>query len=359
MSTVFMMRFNDRQAGVIADESTWHLSFKYGYRRSNYGDHVLPLLDEKRTERTGCAAVYAGVGFPCFHFEVVEHARKILSSAGEPQFSDVEDVSELVYREYQKAHGRMVDDLVRFLSGFDRDEMNALSFHRDGRDFEIRQEAVLQEAKKIVSYQNKSDHMRRIFDNEAAVVGYSPRHGIQGFLMTPHNKEMEFAYSLFVLGAGSQIASHVFGEIAATMDLDKRRKGFSMREGLADLLTIAVNTRTFQSRMGGYFQLLLVDGEAGEPRKILTEIADHRVKLASEIACAFSWEFLEKSAAERLMSAVLLEGMQLDEAEQEMFSASADSALLRRCLTGYKPPHCRFTRKKILEGEPHDIHQCH
>lgn len=336
MSTVFMMKFNDEQGAMIADESTWHLSFKYGYRRANYGDHVMPLLDAAGIQRHGIAAVYGGVGFPSLHFEVVENAQAALREDTDLVGSSLEQLSEVVFARYQQAHRRMIDDRLRFLFGINCNELNALSFNRNGRDFQINQETVIEDAKKILHYQEKSDPMIRIFENTAAVMGYSEREGIQAYYLSSDHKGLDFAYALAVLGEGNQVASHIFGKIATTMDLPERRRGFSLVDGLAILLDVAANTARFQGKMGGYFQLALIDGRAPTTAQKILEISDHRLKLATEIAMAHSWKLLSRPVALELIEGLILRDMPFDDAEQQLFSKASDSNMLRLGLMGYK-----------------------
>lgn len=345
-----MMRFNDRQGAVIADESTWHLGLKYNYRRSNYGDHIFPLFSTETVQRSGMAAVYAGLGFPSFHFEAAENARVLLNGP-QANLSSLQQVSNVVFQEYQKVHERMVSDRMRILFGFTRDEMNSLSCQRDGRAVTIKQEAVIQEAKKTATSQERAESMQRITENTGAVIGYTPREGLQSYYMYSSNKGIDFAYPLCVLGHGNQIGSHIYGEIAHRMNLQQRREGFDLSTGLAFLLEVAVKTMMFECQMGGYFQLVVVDGCAGKPEQMVVEHADHRLKLATEITAASVWELLDKETAFALIRGLLLDKMPFEQAEEELFKKCKDMPLLTRYLIGYKPKQERFPGYQKLQQE--------
>jgi hypothetical protein len=359
-----MMRFNDRQGAVIADESTWHLGFKYGYRRSNYGDHIFPLLHKETMQRTGVAAVYAGLGFPSFHFEAAEHARSLLNGA-QASFASLQEISNVLFQEYQKVHERMVNDRMRLMFGFSRDELNSLSCQRDGRSVSIKQEAVIQDAKKTATAQERTEALQRITENTGGIMGYTPREGLQSYYVDASHKGLGFAYPLSVFGHGDQIGNHIYGEIAHRMNLHERRAGFDLATGLVFLLEVAVKTAMFECQMGGYFQLVIVDGCAAKPENMVVEIADHRLKLAGEITSACVLELLDRETASGLIRGLLLENMTFAEAEETLFKKCQDVPLLTRYLIGYKPSQERFPGFSKLQQElntkdaKHDDNQCH
>ncbi len=341
VSTAFMMRFNNEQGAIIADESTWHLSFKYGYRRCNYGDHVLNLTDPSMIERTGTVAAYAGVGFPSYHFEVVEKMRALLgSSQMNKTLSSLKQLSNEVAINSQQVHERMLNDRMRFLYGFNRDELNALAFEKEGISYDINQKSVIAEAKKILAYGDKSDAMVRIFENQGAIMGYTPEEGIQAYSFSPQHKSINLDYYVNVLGEGSQIASHIFGQVALTKALSERRQGFSMEEGLSVLLQVVSQTKRFQGKMGGYLQLIIIDGKASSPEKKMREFSDHRLRLASEVASAVYWNLLSSSAGQSLIEDLLLHDLDFFAGEDRLWQECTDSKKLEMYLMGYKAkPH--------------------
>lgn len=362
-----MMRFNDSQGAVIADESTWHLGLKYNYRRSNYGDHIFPLLKKETMQRTGIAGVYAGLGFPSFHFEAAENARVILNGT-QANFASLQEISTVVFQEYQKVHERMISDRMRLLFGFSRDEFNSQSCQRDGRTVSIKQESVLQEARKTALSQEKAESMQRITENTSGLLGFSQREGLQAYFLYAGQKGLDFAYPLCTLGHGSQIASHIYGEIAHRMNLQQRRTGFDLPTGLSFLLEVAVKTAMFECQMGGYFQLVIVDGCATQPEQMVVEFADHRLKLVTEITAAFVWELLDQETAFSLTRGLLLENLALDKAEDELWTKCKNAQVLTRYLIGYKPQQERFPGARQLEktlnaatkgGAKNDHDQCH
>ncbi|MBI2568793.1 MAG: hypothetical protein HYV63_17375 [Candidatus Schekmanbacteria bacterium] len=340
MATVLLMRFNHDQGAALADESTWHMSFKYGYRRSNLGDAIFSLLAGDAGEGAGVTALYAGVGFPSFHREVADRSVGLLAgpppAAGEPPRS-VRNLSALVFSQYQHVHRRMVDDRLRFLWGFGLDGLNSLTLNRGGVSDTIAQEAIIAEAKKIAANSEHSDPQLRIFSNNGAVLGHSAREGLQAYSMSGEQCALDLTSAVTVLGDGDQVATHAFGRFAHAMNLQQRRDGWELADGLLVLLQVATETTEFQVRMGGYYQLGIVDGATSRPGARLRRHDGHRLKLASEVARAVSWKQLERAAGVELVGGLLLGDEDFDDCERRMFAGARDAAALRHRLHGFKP----------------------
>lgn len=180
---------------------------------------------------TNFASVYAGVGFPSLHFEVVLKARKRLEEEG--IFGDLDKVSSVVEDIYQDVHGRFINDKLRFLFGFTRDELNRCEFEFMGKKYKINQDLVVKEAKKILKYQDKSDAYHRIFDNEGLVMGYDKENGIRAYHISNEGRSLDFAYPFDAIGPGKEIGTKIFADTNARMHLEERRRGFEFVDSWA------------------------------------------------------------------------------------------------------------------------------
>jgi len=336
LATVFFMKFNRDQGALIADEMTWHLGFKYGYRPSRYGDIILNLLDDKTSMDRDFSAVYAGVGFPSMHYEVALKARALLKK-DKKNYNDVEKLSIAVEDIFQGVHERLINDKLRFLFGFDRDELNQGKFRMNGKDYEIKQEAVISEAKKILKYQDRQEAYHRIFDNEGVLMGYDKANGIRAFHIENQGRGMEFAYPFDAIGPGKEIGTKLFADINYRMKLDDRRAGFGFSDGLFLLLNAFVESYDFNMKTGGYFQVFLIDGRRETLKTLTKEINDHRCHLVAEVTRAYRWGFLNRAASQSMINRLLIDGEEWEPIEQEMFASSSDPAMLKKYLMGFKP----------------------
>lgn len=332
MSTVMAMKLNDHQALVIADESSWHLSHVFGYRRANVGDSVGVLVPPEVTAAHGLAAVYGGVGFPSFHDEVARRARAHLEAADE-QAAGNAGAERAVAGAFARTHARMIDDKLRFDYGFTLDELNARAYTRDGVRHAIAQEAVVGAARALAAGGVPTNAATRLFSNRGLLVSRDPDKGVQCWYLEPHGCHLAWATPLAVVGDGDGLASHLMAQYQERRDIARRRKGFPVRQGLFVAMRIAAELHARVGSMGGYLQLVLVDGARGT-RELMAD-ASH---LALEVARAQIWGFLDREVAEELVARLVLEGADDADVEEEMFARAGDgAATLERYLMGFKP----------------------
>lgn len=336
MATVIFMKFNDEQGALVADESTWHLGFKYGYRRSNYGDSIFNLLSDEKSRKFNMSAVYAGVGFPSFHYEVARKSKDLLDSNIE-NYKTLHLIGEKIHQIYQSIHKRYVDDKLKFLFDFDSDQLNSVCFKKGEKDYEIKQDGIISEAKKIIKYQDKSPGANRVFDNSGFLMGYDKRNGINGYWMDKDRNTMDFASNMGVIGYGEQVAIHVFSNVVSKMNLTQRRIGFDMMDGLYLLLCCALEIKNTNYRLGGYFQITLIDGSKKYFKTTTKEILNHNAHLVSEIVQANLWGFINKKDTYEFIQKLLFEDTDYNMVEQEFFNKVSNPDMVKKYLMGYKP----------------------
>jgi len=336
VATVFFMKFNREQGALAADEMSWHLGFKYGYRPSRYGDNILNLLDEEFTSKHNFAAVYSGVGFPSFHFEVARKAREVLKKKNE-LIGDLDKTSEEVQNIYQEVHGRLINDKLRFNFGFDRDQLNNGKFKFDGKDLDIKQEAVIQEARKILKHGCMDEAYHRIFDNEGIVMGYDKENGIRAYHIGNDGRGLDFAYPFDAIGPGKELGTRVFADTSYRMQLNQRRVGFNFSDGLFLLINAFVESYDFNIRVGGNFQVFLIDGKRELFPKIIKEGSDHNCHLTAEVARAYRWGYISREQAQPMIDRLLIHSEEWQPIEKELFEIASDPAMLKKYLLGYKP----------------------
>jgi 20S proteasome alpha/beta subunit len=332
------MKFNRNQGALVGDEMSWHLGFKYGYRPSRYGDQILNLLDGNSPGGQDFSAVYAGVGFPSLHFEVARLARKALAQK-EGNACDLDRTGEMVQDVFQQVHARMINDKLRFFFGLDRDELNRLKFTFDGKEYTIGQESVINEAKKILKYQDKSEAYHRIFDNEGLLMGYDKENGIRAYHVSNEGRGLDFAYPFDALGYGKEIGTKVFADTSYRMHLDERRKGFSLSDGLFLLMNGFVEAYDFNNKTGGYIQVVFIDGAREYFDGITGEVNDHRAFLSAEVIRAYRWGYIGREAAQDMVFRLLVKGEEWEPLEAELFAKASDPAALKKHLMGFKPSH--------------------
>jgi len=336
MATIFFMKFNQEQGALVSDETTWHLGFKYGYRPSKYGDSILNLLDKDFSSKHNFVAVYGGVGFPSFHFEVARLAKFAIKS-NTTFIGDLDKVSSLVEDAFQKVHTRFINDKLNFLFGFGLDQLNSGKFDFNGKSYEIKQEAVINEAKRILKFKDKSSAYKRIFDNEGLVMGYDKNNGIRAYHISNQGRALDFAYPFDAIGFGKEIGTKIFADINYRMQLEERRRGFNFSDGLFILMNCFVEAYDFNIRTGGYLQLFMIDGKREIFKDLTCEINDHRSFLSAEVIRAYRFGYIKREVAQNFIDKLLIYGENWELIEEELFKEALDPIKLKKYLMGYKP----------------------
>jgi hypothetical protein len=336
LATIFYMKFNNEQAALVADEMTWHLGFKYGYRPSRYADSIQDIVGKESASKHNFAAVYGGIGFPSLHAEIANTARKKLVE--NPEYTgDLDKTADMVEKIFQESQGRLINDRLRFHLGFDRDQLNNGKFTYNNEEYEIKQEAVISEAKKLIKNQYKTEAFHRIFDNEGVIVGYDKENGIRGYTVDNNGRNLDFAYPFGAVGTGQEVGTKVFADIFYRMKLEERRKGFNFSDGLFILLNCFVESYDFNNKAGGYTQVFLIDARKEMFGDMTKEIQDHSGHLAAEVIRAYRWGFVERETAQSLVNRLLIAGENWEEIEKDLFKCSSSPDQLKKYLMGYKP----------------------
>ncbi len=328
MASILAMRINSEQLLILADESTWHLGHIFGYRRTNYGDSLASLFSDEVTESDGVSAIYGGIGFPSYHGEVVRRAKSMLAKEGR----DNRAIASKVHKAFLASHDRMTDDRMRFCYGFDRHDLNARSYSKKDKSFEIASGPIVDQARSIAGGTAKGNAYDRINSNGAFLVTRDNVDGVQGWYLNPQGHSVAFATPLVALGDGAGVASHLMAPYLQQMALEERRKGFELNEGIFIALSIASEVRFSVGKMGGYFQILLLDGKRG-----VREYVSDSCHLVTEIMRAHHWGFITRKGAEELVCSLLLDSCEMDEVEAKLFEKASDKEKLTKYLIGFKP----------------------
>jgi hypothetical protein len=217
--------------------------------------------------------------------------------------------------------------------------MNELNTRQlqSGNKSEIKQDSVLKEARKISDYADRCDAMQRIFDNSGAWVSFDEEQGIRGCVMGPGYRSIAFSSPMTIIGHGTAVANESMNRhFVSRMDLTARRQGFSMTEGLHHALLIATETQQKTNKMGGDFQIQLINMKADKPEDRLREICDDRSRLAMEILTAELENQIDEATATELTAALLLENQLPEMVENTLFERAKSAEALFLHLAGFR-----------------------
>jgi hypothetical protein len=344
MAIVTALQFSPVSGAMICDEEYWFLR----RRRSFFLDNIRNLIPEDISDALNIEAAYGGWGHPGFHEEVIRRSREAIarafkenSSEGKEKFplTDLENIALIVRQAMQDTRRRKVDDMLRYLYGFNTDDINQGFWDENGARLEIKQDSVLSDAKKIVNFEKKDSLTEPIFKNKAIVVGYDPSFGYRGFHLNAENTVCSLISGGFeAIGAGLYGAGVEFSRIMNRLTLDERRNGFDRVWGIIALFEATLKAYEHFHEVGGGLNLIYINGAGKAHKDRYMELSDATTRLTHEIIKIYQYGLLTLEQIYPLVENLIFKGATKQAVEEKLFALIPDTLFLRKILRGYKIP---------------------
>lgn len=342
MALVNVLRFDEHSGGLIADEEFWNVRF----RRRLYLDNLHSLLDAEMADALKLEVCYGGAGYPSLHWEVVTGTRERLRKRFDenttdkkkfPPFKTVRDVGCVVLEVLQNVIRRRIDQRLNFFYGFTTDDITRGFFERDGQKIEIKQEKVLEKARKMASYQERDRLMKLVFASRAVIFGHDEENGITGYYVDPEHSVLCFNFEGFdAIGPGKYAAGLSIGRFLNNKPLPLRKKGYDRAEGMFELILSALTASDHYHEVGGNMNMVFIDGRGRNHAERYREIFDDTARLAGEIVRAYMSGLLERTEAISLVGKLIFDNEDLASIEKKLFSSVSNFRTFELVLRGYK-----------------------
>ena len=342
MAIVNSLLFDGQRGAILSDEEYWFLR----RRKSFFGDNLHSLLEDAQAEAWNLEAVWGICGHPAFGAEVVSGIRiKIRDKEEEakkkgirkPPFAALRELGMLGLETVREVVRRRENEKLRFLYGFEADDLLRGSFEADGKTWEIKQDAVKKAALEILEGGNKAQMYKNIFSNFGILLGWDPEEGIAHFHVNAEIGVLSMVSGRFeAVGTGKYASGMSFADFLGRHTLCRRRKGFDPVEGTYELLLSAVVAANSFHEVGGDFHMAVVDGTAKTHAARCRFIDEDRMRLATEAVRGSREGFVPRKAALETVEAAVYGDDPFERIEDRLFRAASDSKALERLLRGYK-----------------------
>ncbi len=341
MAVVTALQFSPVSGAMICDEEYWYLR----RRRSYFTDNIRNLIPEDVADALGIQAAYGGYGHPGFHEEVIRRTREKITkifqdSTGDKaagQLGDIENIAMIVRQAMQDTRRRKVDDMLKYLYGFNMDELNQGVFEENGTKYDIKQENVVTDAKKIVTYEKKTGLTDPIFKNKAVVIGYDRSFGYRGFHVNAENTVCSLISGGFeAIGAGLYGAGVEFSRIMNRLTLDERRNGFDRVWGVIALIEATLKAYDHFHEVGGGLNFIYINGEASSAADRYIELHDNVTRLAHEMVKTAQYSLVGYAQIYPLINDLIFNRVDRRKVEKKFFQSVKDQKSLNKLLRGYK-----------------------
>ncbi|MFC1849184.1 hypothetical protein ACFL27_03145 [candidate division CSSED10-310 bacterium] len=340
MSIVNALRLSRNSGAIISDEETW----LFGRRRLFISDSIASLLSAEMAEKLQMEVIFAGIGNISLTCEVIKNVKYDLQIAfdtcehiSEFKFNSINKIATLCNHKFQEAIKRRINNILQFRYGFD-----LTSFHRgyvehQGQKIEIKQKNVLDDCLAIIEPSQVGPFLQPIYENEALIAGWDQKNCYQIYEIDAQSQEKFLSPSAYCnLGRGADTGAIVLADLVNSRTLQQRRQGFDKIEGLIELIYSANVTSTFNNQVGGYFTIVLIDGEETDPSRRLIEITDHEARLTNDIVTALKAGLLQYDQGCELVRKIVEMKAPATEIEKQLFNSVQHPRHLDLLLRGYK-----------------------
>lgn len=338
MAIVNALKFNKHSGAMLCDEE--YIDIRW--RRCFYLDSIHSVLSPSTSDLLKMEAIYGGVGNPSVHYEVINNVRNKLDKIvagpdGKEKIKTGEDIGKITLDATHSITRRKVDDVLKLLYGFTTDDFNQGFTEIEGKKVEIKQDSIKDDARKIVSFKDKREYLKPVFENKVALMTYDRDYGFILYCIKADTGVLSLVSGGFeTLGKGVYGSGRAFGNYFKDRYLFQRREGMDRVEGMCLLIASAIEARDYYLGVGGYFNIVYLDGEKNTHEERYKEIYHHRVKLATEVVTGFLNNELTKDKTYEILNDLLFEDRSEEEGEEKMWHYAKNHKRLALLLRGYK-----------------------
>ncbi len=344
MTVVNALIFSKYSGAMCCDEQTTIGDV----RKMMSSDKIQKIVPTRIREAIKFEAVYGGTGTTAIGDEIRKGIKERLNKdfdlmrSGKDKhehFKSIDDVFQIAYEEMTKVKHKHINDIVKGYFGFDTtDYLQGFYKNSSGEKIDILQKDLKEKVYDLINWRNAPE-VDSIFLNAAIIAGFDESGEFKLSKMSIKT-EMTLMQSTSVfetVGSGSDSAQIIFSDYASSKTLEERRNKIDRVEGMIQLLRATNGAAKYNMGVGGYFNIILFDGNEDEPEKRFIEIFDSRSKLASEIVLAYYNHFLSYDNMYELIDEIIFKNRKpFEELNNAFLTASFDRTKMNRFLRGYK-----------------------
>jgi hypothetical protein len=342
MGLVNSLKFNSYSGAIITDEEYYIL----GRRRAQIADCLQPILTDEISNEFGMEVIYGGTGSIAFTNEVIVKCKEAIkkkyavykrTNDAKDGFNSVEDVARITFDIFQSVTRDKVNKKLYGLFGFTTEDLIRGFYMQDETKIEIKEDKVVSKALKIIT-NDGAPGCKDIFDNCGLVVGTDQQNGFCAFDYYGGSTQFYVSTGLYnAIGAGSTSTSLYLSNLINSLSLNQRRDGIDKLFGLVELLKVTNYSAERNNEVGGYYNIIYINGKAKHHKDRLVEISGDKAQIAKEIVSAYDKGFIKKETCYSLIDKIFFgRNAKIDELEKQMYAGCKNKDDLNLFLRGYK-----------------------
>jgi len=344
MTVINAIRFDHHSGAMSCDEQT-----TVGEKRKVFGsDKIKSVIPPEFTKKTGIVAAYGGTGTSAvgeeIRFRITNKLRDLAQDEElfqerwpETPHPTLWDIAALTFEEAIDMKRTRIDEFLTGKYGFTTNDYIQGFFMDRNKRVDIKQEEVLRRTFDYISFKNTPAAVESIYRNKGIISGWDQHLGFQIYVISLSENSLEPISALYhSVGSGSDTASIFLASFSRQKTIRERRSRINPVEGMAHLIAATNAASLYNMGVGGYFNIVLFDGNQKDPAKRLIEISDHRSKLASEIVSASSAGLISDEMTMSFIDRLIFQGEPFNDINEELWQVCSDTTKLDHLLRGYK-----------------------
>lgn len=342
MTSINAMRFNFHTGAMLSDESrSWNTEKLSMYTP----EKVRPLTSREITRSTGVIACMGKTGTSTLGNEFLDDTRRRLSreyaqetrKRGKPpgKFVTVDRIARMAFEEICRIKHKQIDGSLKGKYGFTTDDYIRGAYKKNKKVYEINDEKTIDEVQRWLTWENRYEPASAVFLNAQVIAGYDPEQGFRIYHLSLINPICEPVGEIFLAeGSGVDMCDNIYSAFANSRTIPERRGDIDPITGLATMIDGLNMASNLSVGVGGYYKLSYIDG-LKPPDERLLEIADHRMKLASEIVWAGRHGLISSTSVYDLLDSMLFSRTSYEKVNRAFYNAASDERELSMFLRGY------------------------
>lgn len=351
MTSINAIRFDHYSGAMVCDEIRgWNPEDL----RICTADKIKPIIPDEIRDRYGLVACYGNTGSSSVGDEnkliIREAIQREYTAAVDrlskppDKFMTIRELAYLAYDEQCAMKHRHVDEYLTAHYGFTTRDycrghymVDAVEEPGGKRKVEIKDKDILKDIMEGLTWKNRGQMNRGVFCNAGLLAGYDPQEGFRIFHMSLIEVLCEPVQFVFLAeGSGLDATDLLMAEYMGRKSLPERSGTIDRVEGLMALIC-SVNTASRHNiGVGGYFNIILVDGREKDHTARMRCVHDHRAKLVTQIADCYTQNLISRSFAFKMVEDILYNGMGFEEGRKAFLDGCENKDLLLKHLRGYR-----------------------
>lgn len=343
MTSINALRFDHYSGICIGDESISTVA----EMRINVGEKVRPFIPGEIVKNYGIVGILGTTG-TCSMGDTIQeqmenrlrllYQKEIDKNGKKPdKFMNLEEVMDLCFNIVVEIKNNRLSEKIKGTYNFTGQEFIQGKYDRKGETFKIEDKDLIREIVDQMVWRNQVSDVGYIFLNAGLMAGYDDELGFQIYHFDLRDGYWHRVQNCYMAeGSGRHSVDPAVYGFAEKWLHDERRGSIDPVEGSIALIHGVNSASDHEIGVGGYYNIILVDGREKDHTKRLREINDDRSLLANHIVRGLDSNFLTFKQAYDMIKRLLFEEASFDEVYNHLWEVAKEPEQFSRILRGYK-----------------------